>query len=1568
MLARKTLTANAATTALAFIFLTLSSEAQIADQLTAYWSFDNTLADQAGSVSGSANTTDDNLSFAGTGSTYGTGFLGAGSYSGNGNGYAAAIDSVDLDGGINDTISISLWVQADSLTKNWQAILSKGNGNNGSDYRIARYNNSNYAAWAGGNPDLSSNPNSIGDNNWHHIVAVAGPNGSHLYLDKQLVDSDPTAAVLTNTTNPLWIGDNPGATGREWNGEIDDVAIWHRELSLTNVEDIYDAGIAGDSLADLVANEPPTVFTFTDELTAYWTFDNTLEDLAGDYPNNANTTDDDLTFQGTGTQYGTGLFGTGGYTSGGNGYASTNDSADVDELNNTISISVWTRVANFNKNWQTLISKGEDSNYRISRYKQTDFVNCRVGNTDFSSDPAAVNDSQWHHIVATAGPSGSRLYIDGNPANSNTTPAVLTNSTNPLWIGKNPEATGREWNGEVDDVALWHRELSAAEVSAIYQAGSDAQSPQSLGDLIISTSNGDNDGDGLPDQWEWTYGLSFSVATGALGDDGASGDPDGDLLSNLEEYNNGTNPILSDTDGDGLFDGDEVNSYLTDPTLTDSDSDGSSDGEEVFFGFDPTSDASTPAPGQTTAGVDTVGAIGPYLDGTLPSIAPSGGAPGAPVWTTAEAFPSLSFSSLKGLVSEPRSTNLHVIERRGTMQRVDVTAPTTKVQVLDISAITVDGDNGGLRSVVFHPDFNLVASPNRNYMYCFYSTDANTSRGFTNGDGKFFYRLSRFTRDENTGTFASELVLIQQSSLDEGQHFGGSLSFDLDGFLLIGWGDMQYSPTRVGVPFYQDVQRVDRIFQGAVLRIDVDKQGGSISSVPTRTLQGDTGPNAAPAGTTQSCATSHDYYHVDNFSGLDYYIPDDNYFVLNPPAPGMAFADTNPGDGIDDATPVHGDALGEHMALGTRNPWRMAVDPVDGDIALFNVGANDGPDFEEVELVTQGYNGGWPYLEGETSQTTETGLTPPPSLYSPTALGTETTAIAFWDHSTGRTASGGLFYYGTQWPSLVGQLIFADHQSNRIWSLDYKTHGAASSTYVETDGVNVPSNYIVSELVESSVSVRQMAAGPTGEDIYIAGANTVHRLINSATPNPEPPALLSQTGAFTNLANLTPRAGLIPFQPASKLWSDRAAKTRWIAAPNTEGVAGEFDQESEKITYSDDGEWAYPIGTVMIKHFAVPLDLRDEDNPATLFNLETRFLVRGEDGNYFYFTYQWRPDGSDADLVLSDSVTVSIPITNAEGSPDTQMWDYPSRNQCVECHQSTSGDVLGLKSRQLNHSIFYPSTGKSANQLTTFASLGLFDEGPDFSSLDSELKSVSIDDTSSTWEHRVRSYLDSNCSYCHRPGSEADRAEFDALLTTPLEMTDIINGIVGAGDLGVAGAHVVTPGSPEKSVLYLRDSSTDPADMMPPIGRRISDEEYLAVLKSWIETIDLPEYINWANVNGVDGGLTADEDGDGYANVFEFFFLQNGISPDLSTLPKLVVAGAGDPTMDIPISGDALTDGFQVSVQGSSDLVNWFEFTDVQSGLEAVSNSSSPGVDGTLKIKVVSGSNQHFIRYGVITP
>src|ERR1700728_932169 len=78
------------------------------------------------------------------------------------------------------------------------------------------------------------------------------------------------------------------------------------------------------------------------------------------------------------------------------------------------------------------------------------------------------------------------------------------------------------------------------------------------------------------------------------------------------------------------------------------------------------------------------------------------------------------------------------------------------------------------------------------------------------------------------------------------------------------------------------------------------------------------------------------------------------------------------------------------------------------------------------------------------------------------------------------------------------------------------------------------------------------------------------------------PPLLSQTGAFKNLRDLTPNDGLIPYDLILPFWSDGAAKSRWISVPDG------------KIKFAPTGEWIFPRGTVFVKTFELATN---EANP-----------------------------------------------------------------------------------------------------------------------------------------------------------------------------------------------------------------------------------------------------------------------------------------------------------------------------------------------------------------------------------
>ena len=212
-------------------------------------------------------------------------------------------------------------------------------------------------------------------------------------------------------------------------------------------------------------------------------------------------------------------------------------------------------------------------------------------------------------------------------------------------------------------------------------------------------------------------------------------------------------------------------------------------------------------------------------------------------------------------------------------------------------------------------------------------------------------------------------------------------------------------------------------------------------------------------------------------------------------------------------------------------------------------------------------------------------------------------------------------------------------------------------------------------------------------------------------------------------------------------------------------------------------------------------------------------------GSTYGFTYRWRPDNSDADL-LPDSLTTSIP---ASAHAASSQWYFPSPQDCRTCHTPAAGLILGVTARQLNR----PFGPNGENQLLTWQRDGLFSR--DTPKLDpAHLPRLApADDTSRTIEDRARSYLDANCSNCHRPGGVA--GNFDARFDTPLASQKLIDGPVLI-NLGIDHARVIAPADPWRSVLLARVETLE-GTKMPPLGHLTLDHAGTALLREWIAAL-----------------------------------------------------------------------------------------------------------------------------------
>ena len=312
------------------------------------------------------------------------------------------------------------------------------------------------------------------------------------------------------------------------------------------------------------------------------------------------------------------------------------------------------------------------------------------------------------------------------------------------------------------------------------------------------------------------------------------------------------------------------------------------------------------------------------------------------------------------------------------------------------------------------------------------------------------------------------------------------------------------------------------------------------------------------------------------------------------------------------------------------------------------------------------------------------------------------------------------------------------------------------------------------------------------------------------------PALLSQTGVFKDTPNLVPSDGLIPYDLIVAFWSDGASKLRWISIPQG------------KIGFTPTGEWTFPAGVVFVKTFELPVDAA---NPSRKQRLETRLLVRDRTGGVYGVVYKWKADNSDAEL-LSSSLTEDIPIKAADGTTHIQTWYYPSRQNCLECHNARAGGVLGVKTRQLNHDFTYPS-GATKNELQMWNDLGLFTPGFADEDVGKFTRLAAANDTTRSLEDRARSYFDANCSQCHRPGGTV--ANFDARYDTPLDQQNIVDGHVLI-DERIDRSRVIAPNDIWRSIAYMRVNTVGEV-RMPPLARETIDENGVALLRQWITSL-----------------------------------------------------------------------------------------------------------------------------------
>ncbi len=568
--------------------------------------------------------------------------------------------------------------------------------------------------------------------------------------------------------------------------------------------------------------------------------------------------------------------------------------------------------------------------------------------------------------------------------------------------------------------------------------------------------------------------------------------------------------------------------------------------------------------------------------------------------------------------------------------------------------------------------------------------------------------------------------------------------------------------------------------------------GGDIHFGPDRMLYistGDAGdPNPPdPFNTGQdisdllSSILRIDVDHKD--PGLNYAVPKDNPFV-----------------GMKGARP-------EVWAYGLRNPWRMGFDRQTGELFVGDVGWEL---WESVHRVQKGGNYGWSALEG-------------PQPIKPEKIGPTPILPALIElpHAIACSVTGGRVYRGRKFPELRGAYVFGDWETRRLWAARFEGDRTKE----------------MPEIARPSVRIVAFGEDKDGELYFLDyDGGTVQTIERNTGPakNDGFPTKLSQTGLFATVRDHVPAAGVTPFVVNSRQWQDGATAVHWAAFPgDSAATLYTTGKPIPGLVGWHSFRMHFPKNAVLLR----TLSLAGR-------RVETQILHY--DGvDWRPYTFAWRDDQADADLVPADGAEKEVPdpfplsplLPGQRGRSDgSRTWQFQSRSQCMSCHSNQTEYALAFQPEQLNR----PALG-GRNQLVALTQAGLIrragnDGKPlppfDAGSAGREPKLADPADTSQPPEARARAYLHANCGQCH---SDHGGGSVPLRLKFPIAVRDMKAAGVrpSRGDFGLKDACIIKPGDPWASTLYFRMAKFG-RDRMPHIGADRPDPDGLRLIERWI--------------------------------------------------------------------------------------------------------------------------------------
>ena len=370
--------------------------------------------------------------------------------------FSVASSAYNFSFGTGD-FTFSMWVNPDVVSYGPTAAGTLL-GTDYPNYELSIYQG-NVLIYLGGagNNQMTTSGAAVATGSWQHIVVTRTGGAVTIYIDNatpgQSTTGSPGTANMTSSGTPQFqVGQRVSTSNNHYDGQLSDVVMWNRALTSAEITQIYSAG----------AGNFNTLLPLSGQLQAYYEC-NSAADTMGNHP---------ATFNSVSVGSGTGKFG---------------DSWDFASIAAYISLATPTpNTANMTamawgynlrggSNWRSLFFNGmagassqvvhfvtEGSTELAGVWSSSSF-------TSTGTTLAAGSYTGWHHYAVVKNGATVTLYVDGVSIGAITPTWTATTAIKEIGGRSGPSTQG--FAERLDDVAVWNRPLTTAEVNQVYSSG-----------------------------------------------------------------------------------------------------------------------------------------------------------------------------------------------------------------------------------------------------------------------------------------------------------------------------------------------------------------------------------------------------------------------------------------------------------------------------------------------------------------------------------------------------------------------------------------------------------------------------------------------------------------------------------------------------------------------------------------------------------------------------------------------------------------------------------------------------------------------------------------------------------------------------------------------------------------------------------------------------------------------------------------------------------------------------------------------------------------------------------------